>query len=165
MNCGLLNTHDSQNWYNATPLIITPPCTNVRSLFTISLKCAPPYEHPARLVCTHIISSTSYPIHQIKTNGINGKAKNHICCSSRLQQISKPQNYIITWAGLYWKYNHGLLSLLVFPPSIFTAMSEEVAKVHLLKWYSRSYLYTLHSSSRLQKKMYFSLYLFNNFSY
>lgn len=36
---------------------------------------------------------------------------NHICCSSPLPQVFKPQNYIITGTGLYWKYTQGLLWL------------------------------------------------------
>jgi len=75
IKCTLLNAHDFWNWYNAT-YVFTLPCTDVRSLFTISRKCTP---HMNILHCsfahTRIHSSTSYPISEIKTNGINGKAE------------------------------------------------------------------------------------------
>lgn len=69
----------------------------IRSLFTISTH---PYEHPALLLCTHIMSSTSYPIHEIKTNGINGKAKTTFAVPVHSHK-SPNHNYIIIGTGLY----------------------------------------------------------------
>lgn len=63
MKCRLLNTHDSEDWYNATSVIILP-CTDTRSLFTISRKCTPPYEHPTLLI---VYAHTLYQAHHIQS--------------------------------------------------------------------------------------------------
>lgn len=60
-------------------------------------------QHPTHMnilhICTHIMSSTSYPIHEIKTNGINGEAKTTFAVPVHSHK-SPNHNYIIKWNSL-----------------------------------------------------------------